>query len=55
MATFVNATDPQGRDVQIPAHWVDHPVLSKGFTVKKAEKDTARAAAAGSTTSDGNK
>lgn len=33
---FTHALDAHGRRVRIPAHWLSHPVLSRGFTPEPA-------------------
>ena len=33
---FTHAQDAHGRRVRIPAHWLTHPVLSRGFTPELA-------------------
>lgn len=35
MADFVEAVNARGEKQIIPAHWLDHPVLGKGFRLPR--------------------
>lgn len=39
---FTHAYDQKGRRVRIPAHWLDHPKLCRGFTREPAPERASR-------------